>query len=399
LLNPVIMSNLTVSGFRMATQVSENWHNIPSYPSIAELLGLLPHFSLEGAAGHMKWLAWALILAVAIVTGYGVQQLWKQGCYLLITTILPYILGALVIVLMMDYAYGYYKHGVVTLFAFLFAFSNGLVALWHTGGAWGRLVPALCLGTFLALDLLAVQALLVATPPRFVPPEIASLSAVKTLHKGQEIIFIDERDVSLQLWMSYFLWGAPLSVPPAFEPWGWWGFSSVFGRGDAGRFYHPDAAFTLSQWGEITRPRPEPIWSNALYTLHPEPPGVVLERGWYELEERPAPVRWMAGEGTLQLNGEGLHGRSVRLKMVLLPIVGPLRFEVSLRGTPVGSFTAQDVSQPTVFVTTPFAMDADAPVTIRSIEGCFMPSRLFGSPDHRCLSARFLEVGLIEVDQ
>jgi hypothetical protein len=237
---------------------------------------------------------------------------------------------------------------------------------------------------------------LVATPPRFVPPETASLSAVKTLHKGQEIIFIDERDVSLQLWMSYFLWGAPLSVPPAFEPWGWWGFSSVFGRGDAGRFYHPDAAFTLSQWGEITRPRPEPIWSNALYTLHPEPPGVVLERGWYELEERSAPARWMAGEGTLQLNGEGLHGRSVRLKMVLLPIVGPLRFEVSLRGTPVGSFIAQDVSQPTVFVTTPFAMDADAPVTIRSIEGCFMPSRLFGSPDHRCLSARFLEVGLIE---
>jgi hypothetical protein len=37
-------------------------------------------------------------------------------------------------------------------------------------------------------------------------------------------------------------------------------------------------------------------------------------------------------------------------------------------------------------------------ITIRSVEGCFEPSRLFGSLDHRCLSARFLEVRLMEVD-
>jgi hypothetical protein len=393
LLNPVILSVLTVSGFRLAAQVSENWHNIPSYPSIAELLGLFPHFSLERAGGQLKLLAWALILAVAIVTGYGVQQLWKQGRSLLIATILPYIMGALVIVFVMDYAYGYYKHGVVTLFAFLFAFSYGLMALWRTGGTWGRLVPVLCLGMFLALNLLAVRALMVVTPPRFVPPEAASLSAVKALNKAREIIFIDERDVALQLWMSYFLWGAPLSVPPAFEPWGWWGFSSVFGRGDPSRFYHPTAALTLTRWGEITRPRPEPIWSNALYTLHPDPPRLILGQGWYELEDGPAPARWMAGEGTLQLNAEGLHGRSVRLKMVLVPIAAPLSFEVFLRGKPVGIFTAQDVSRPAVFLTPPFAMDADATLTIRSMEGCFEPGRLFGGADDRCLSARFHEVG------
>jgi hypothetical protein len=399
LLNPVILSVLTVSGFRLAAQVSENWHNIPSYPSIAELLGLFPHFSFERVGGHLKWLAWALILAVASVTGYGVQQLWKQGRYVLITTILPYILGALVIVFVMDYAYGYYKHGVVTLFAFLCAFSNGLVALWHTGGTWGRLVPALCLGTFLALNLLAVQALLVVTPPTFVHLETASLSAVKRLNSAQELIFIDERDVATQLWMSYFLWGARLSVPPAFEPWGWWGFSSVFGRGDPNRFYHPTAALALTQWGEITRPRPEPIWSNALYTLHPDPSRLILGQGWYDLEDGPAPARWMAGEGTLQLNAEGLHGRSVRLKMVLVPIAAPLSFEVSLRGKPVDTFTAQDVSRPAVFLTPRFAMEADATLTIRSLEGCSEPTRLFGGSDGRCLSARFQEIGLIEVGE
>ena len=91
--------------------------------------------------------------------------------------------------------------------------------------------------------------------------------------------------MGLQLWTSYFLWGIPLSVPPAYEPWGWWGFSSVFGRGDPLRFYHPQATYTLTKWDEIIRPRPEPIWYNSTYLLHAGPPALSVSQGWHGLEE------------------------------------------------------------------------------------------------------------------
>jgi|GEM_PF-3097110 len=103
-------------------------------------------------------------------------------------------------------------------------------------------------------------------PPRFVSPNLASLGTVRRLLQREEVVFIDEHDVELQLWTSYFLWGTPLSLPPAFELWGWWGFSSVSWRGDPLRFYPPQAAYALARLDEITRPDAEPVWSNAGYT-------------------------------------------------------------------------------------------------------------------------------------
>ena len=46
-INPVMMYYLAVSGVSAAAQMREDWRNIPGYPAIAELLGLLPHFSPE----------------------------------------------------------------------------------------------------------------------------------------------------------------------------------------------------------------------------------------------------------------------------------------------------------------------------------------------------------------
>jgi hypothetical protein len=106
----------------------------------------------------------------------------------------------------------------------------------------------------------------------------------------------------------------------------------------------------------------------------------------------------MAQAGTLQLLGdEGLR-KSLRISMTLVPIVAPLTLEVVLGEERVGTFVAQDPYLPATFLTRPFAPPAGATLTIRAPEGCFEPSRLFGSPDHRCLSARFLEVRLMEVD-
>ena len=98
------------------------------------------------------------------------------------------------------------------------------------------------------------------------------------------------------------------------------------------------------------------------------------------------------------LRDEGLR-RFFRLRMTLVPIVAPLTLEVFLGEERLGTFIAEDISRPATFLTRPFSPHEGATLTIRSPKGCFEPNRLFGSPDHRCLSARFLEVNLIEVDQ
>jgi hypothetical protein len=85
--------------------------------------------------------------------------------------------------------------------------------------------------------------------------------------------------------------------------------------------------------------------------------------------------------------------------MTLVPLIAPLPLEVFLGEERLGAFIAEDVSRPATFLTRPFSSYEGATLTIRSPAGCFEPSRLSGSPDHRCLSARFLEVSLLEVDQ
>jgi hypothetical protein len=394
LTNPVILYNMVVSAISAAGQVSENWRNIPGYPSIPELLGLLPHFSSEGGGLPVRLLTFGLIPAIVSVIVYGLYRAWKDGRWLLMCTVAPYALGAATIAFLMDYAYGYYKHGVVTLFAFLVAFVYGLRALWQDERVWRRLLAILCGGAFVLSSLVTARITFSREPPKFVSPELASLATVRKLLQGEEVVFIDEHDVGLQLWTSYFLWGTPLSIPPAFEPWGWWGFSSVSGRGDPLRFYHPQATYTLTRLDEITRPEAEPIWSNARYTVYSESPSLFLGRGWYGLEEGSAPVRWMAGEGTVRLRGDGRNGGPVRLKMVLRPIVAPLTLEVALGEERLGVFSARDASRPATFTTRPFSFQGEETITIRSVEGCFEAARFFGGQDHRCLSVAFQELAL-----
>jgi hypothetical protein len=398
-INPVMLYYVAVAGVSAAAQMREDWRNIVGYPAIAELLGLLPHFSSEDGGSPLRSLAFGFVPAILGIAGYGLYRACKQGRWLLLATVTPYLFGILAIALLMDYAYGYYKHGVATLFAFLLAFAYGLEVFCRKGGSWRRLIPILGGGTFLCFNLLAFKATFALDEPVFVSPKLASVGDVKRLLKNGEIVFMDEETMSMQLWTSYFLWGIPLSVPPTYEPWGWWGFSSVFGRGDPLRFYHPQATYTLTKWDEIIRPRPEPIWYNSTYLLHSGPPVLSVSQGWHRMEEGTAAARWMAQEGTLRLLGtEGLP-RSVRLRMTLVPIIDPLTLEVFLGEEQLGAFIAEDVSRPATFLTRPFSPKQGATLTIRSPEGCFEPSRLFGSPDHRCLSARFLEVSLIEVGQ
>jgi hypothetical protein len=85
--------------------------------------------------------------------------------------------------------------------------------------------------------------------------------------------------------------------------------------------------------------------------------------------------------------------------MTLVPIVAPLTLEVFLGEVQPEAFIADDTSRPATFLTRTFSLDPGATLTIRSPAGCFEPSGLFGSPDHRCLSAKFLEVSLIDADQ
>jgi hypothetical protein len=387
-INPVMLYFLAVSGVSVAAQMREDWRNITGYPATAELLGLLPHFSLEDGGSPWRSLAFGFVPTILGIVGYGLYRAWKEGRWLILATITPYLLGALAIAGLMDYAYGYYKHGVVTLFAFLLAFAYGLEVFCGKGGFWRRLIPVLGGGTFLCLNLLAFKATFDGEVPVFLPPKLAAVGEVKSLIKNGEMVLIDEEVMSLQLWTSYFLWGILLSVPPAYEPWGWWGFSSVFGRGDPLRFYHPQATYTLTKWDEIIRPRPEPIWHNSTYLLHDGPPALSVGQGWHRLQEGTQASRWMSEEGTLRLLG-----------VTLVPIVAPLTLEVFVGEQRLGAFIAEDVSRPATFLTRLFSPNEGATLTIRSSEGCFEPSRLFGSPDHRCLSARFLEVSLIEVDQ
>jgi hypothetical protein len=398
-INPVMLYYVAVAGVSAAAQMREDWRNIVGYPAIAELLGLLPHFSSEAVGSPLRSLAFGFVPAILGIVGYGLYRAWKEGRWLILATVTPYLLGALAIAVWMDYAYGYYKHGVVTLFAFLLAFAYGLEVFCRKGSSWRRLIPVLGGGTFLCLNLLAFKATFALEAPVFVPPKLASVGEVKRLVKNGEIVFIDEESMGIQLWTSYFLWGIPLSVPPAYEPWGWWGFSSVFGRGDPLRFYHPQATYTLTKWDEIIRPRPKPIWYNSTYLLHPGPPALSVSQGWHQLEGGTATARWMAQEGTLRLLGDMGLRRSVRLRMTLVPLVAPLTLEVFLGEEQLGAFIAEDVSRPATFLTSPFSPNEGATLTIRSPEGCFQPSRLFGSHDYRCVSARFLEVSLMEVDQ
>ena len=82
-----------------------------------------------------------------------------------------------------DYAYGYYKHGVVMLFAILLAFAYGLEGLCGKGGFWRKLIPVLGGGIFLCLNLLAFKATFALGKPVFVPPKLASVGDVKRLIK------------------------------------------------------------------------------------------------------------------------------------------------------------------------------------------------------------------------
>jgi hypothetical protein len=338
LINPVMMYYLAVSSVSAAAQMRQDWRNIPCFPSLPELLGLVPHFSPE-AGGAVLWaLTFGFVPAIVGIVGYGLYRAWKEGGWLILATVTLYLLGALVIALLMGHAYGYYKHGVVTLFAFLLSFAYGLEGFCGRGSSRRRLIPVLVGGIFLCLNLLAFKTTYARERPVFVPPKLAAVGDVKSLVKSGEIVFIDEEVMGLQLWTSYFLWGIPLSVPPTYEPW-----------------------------------------------------------GWYGLDEGTRTSRWMAQQGTLQsLGNEGLR-KSVRLRMTLVPIVAPLTLEVFIGEEWLGAFIAEDTSRPATFLTRPFSPHEGATLKIRSLEGCFKPNGLFGSPDHRCLSARFLEVGLIEV--
>jgi hypothetical protein len=395
LVNPVIVFNEVVSGLSTASQISENWHNIPGYPSLAELLGLYPHFSPDGGASPLSVLSSGLVPIVLAIVGYGLYRAWKGRRALLVTAVVPYAAGFLVIYFLMDYSYGYYKHGVVTLFAFLFALASGLEALWKSGRIW-KWSALLCGGAFFLLNLLALQVTYTTALPRFVPPDLASVGGVKRLVKEGEVLLVDQGDVALQVWTSYFLWGVPLSVPPAFEPWGWWGFSSVSGRGDPLRFYHPRANYTLTRWGEIIRQTSLPIWDHGAYVLYAGFPVLSLGTGWHDLEEGPAAFRWMGAEGTLNLGGEGLRDGTVRLRLVLQAIVAPLTIEVLVGGEQVGAFRAQQTSHPVAFVTRAFPVYGRTTITVRSIEGCFEPASLVGSLDHRCLSVSVRELRILD---
>ena len=196
-----------------------------------------------------------------------------------------------------------------------------------------------------------------------------------------------------------FSLGDPTFRSPAHEPWGWWGFSSVFGRGDPWRFYHPQVTYTLTKWDEIIRPRPDPIWHNSTYLLHAGPPALALSQGWYRLEEEPQPSRWMAQQGTLHVLAQDDVRSPIRLRTTLVPIAAPLTLEMFLGDEPLGAFVADDAARPATFLSRPFSAPAGATLTLRSPAGCFEPSRLFGGHDHRCLSARFLEISLVEVDE
>jgi hypothetical protein len=398
-INPVMLYYLTVSGVSAAAQMRQDWRNIAGYPAIAELLGLLPHFAPGDGGAPLRSLTLGFVPAILGIVGYGLYRARKEGRWLILATVTPYLLGGIAIAVLIDYAYGYYKHGVVTLFAFLLAFAYGLADFSRKGSSLRRFIPVLGGGIFLCLNLLAFKTTYAREKPVFVPPMLAAVGDVKRLLKGGESVFIDEEVMGLQLWTSYFLWGIPLSVPPVYEPWGWWGFSSVFGRGDPLHFYHPQATYTFTKWDEIIRPRPEPIWSNSTYLLHAGPPALSVSQGWHRLDEGIVAYRWMAQEGTLRLLRDEGKRRSVRIRMTLVPIVAPLTLEVFLGEERLGAFIAEDTSRPATFLTRPFSPNEGATLIIRSPAGCFEPSRLFGGPDHRCLSARFLEVCLIETDQ
>jgi hypothetical protein len=105
----------------------------------------------------------------------------------------------------------------------------------------------------------------------------------------------------------------------------------------------------------------------------------------------------MAGEGTLRLMGS--RGRPIRLRIVLVPIIAPLTFEVLLAGKELGVFTATHASQPTIFLTVPFSVEREDTITIRSVEGCFEPAHLLGGFDTRCVSASFQTIGVIEMSE
>jgi hypothetical protein len=399
LINPSMMYYLVVSGVSAAAQMREDWRNIPGYPTISELLGLLPHFSAGNGGSLVRSFAFGFALLVIGIGGYGLYRAWKEGRWLLLAAVIPYVFGALIITISMDYAYAYYKHMVVTLFALLLALAYGLEGFYITGSPRRRLIAVLGVGAFLGLHLLAFKAILTQEKPAFVPSTLASISSAKSMMRNGEIVFLNEDVMSLQLWTSYFLWGNPLSIPPAHEPWGWWGFSSVFGRGDPVRFYHPRVTYTLTKWDEIVRPRPDPIWHNSTYLLHAGPPALALSQGWYHLEEGAQPSRWMAQQGTLHVLAHDDVRNPIRLRMTLVPIAAPLPLEVFLGDEPLGAFVAEDPARPATFLSRPFSAPAGATLTLRSPAGCFEPSRLFGGPDHRCLSARFLEISLVEVDE
>jgi hypothetical protein len=395
LVNPVVVFNGVVAGLSGASQISENWHNIPAFPSLAEFLGLLPHFSPDAVGPTLGLLASGFVPIALAVMGYGLYRAWKGGHPLLVTAAVPYLAGFLVIYFVMDYAYGYYKHGVVTLFAFLFALSAGLEGLWKKGIA-GKCAALACGGTFLLLTLSTLRISFATALPRFVPPELVSVGDVRRLVNKRDVVFLDQHDVALQLWTSYFLWGVPLSVPPAFEPWGWWGFSSVSGRGEPRRFYEPRATYTLTRWDEITRPRGAPIWSNSVYLLYAGSPALSIGEGWHDLEGGASMFRWMTGEGMLTLTPGGFPNRTVSLKLVLQPIVSPLTIEVLVGDERVGTFQLREPSRPVVLLTRPFAVTRDTTVRVRSLEGCFVPVRLGGGSDHRCLSVAVRELTAID---
>jgi hypothetical protein len=398
ILNPVMFYSMTIASISASAQIREDWHNIPGFPTLAELLGMLPHYSLPDRNPGLRWIAVGFVPVALGIVSYGLYRTWMEGRRLLTATVAPYFFGALIIALWLGYAYGYYKHGVASLFALLVAFAFGIESLWQGGSLWGRCIALLGSATFLFLNLSTLKATYGGASIPFVSADLAAVGRVRNQLKEDEVVFINDEDTGSQLWTSYFLWGTPISVPPLYEPWGWWGFSSVFGRGDASFFYHPQATYTLAKWGEIIKPYGEPVWSNSTYLLHAGTPFLLLGQGWHQLEEGPPPARWMAEEGTLKLAGGGPSRRPVRLSVTLVPIVTPLSLEVFGGEEQLGVFAVETDSHSTTFLTKVFPA-GEGTITIRSRAGCFVPARLFGGSDRRCLSASFQDIRLIQLDE
>jgi hypothetical protein len=194
------------------------------------------------------------------------------------------VLGALYFLVIRGAQYLYYKHIVVCAFLFFAIFGAGFSQCWHKyKREFSHITIAIILTFFVFQQLRATSSVYRANAIKQGFINLGFFSFLENVNDQlpkDKIALVLPNSVYDAGFIAYKLKEKKLSIPQISEPWGWWVFSSVKGRGEKGKFYHKKADYIIAPallaQGQIL------LEKNGFFFLYK--PISYIETGLYDLE-------------------------------------------------------------------------------------------------------------------